>query len=85
MHYSYDTKGVCSTKIEFDIENGKIYNVSYQSGCSGNLKAISRLVDGMDADNVIKTLRGLQCGFKSTSCSDQLARAVSEAIGSSAN
>ena len=80
MHYSYTPKGVCSTKIEFDIENGKVHNVSYQGGCNGNLQAISRLVEGMEAKHLTETLNGVQCGFKSTSCSDQLAQAVQEAI-----
>lgn len=80
MHYSFKPSGVCSTRIEFDIENGKVSNVVYQGGCNGNLQAISRLVEGMDADKLVETLHGVQCGFKSTSCSDQLAQAVSEAL-----
>ena len=80
MHYSFKPNGVCSTRIEFDIENGKVSNVVYQGGCNGNLQAISRLVEGMDVNSVVETLRGVHCGFKSTSCSDQLARAVASAI-----
>ncbi len=80
MHYSYNTKGTCSKNIQFDIdENGVISNVSFYGGCPGNLKAISILVDGMTVDEIEKKLRGVQCGFKDTSCSDQLAQAVREA------
>lgn len=80
MHYSYNTKGTCSRNIQFDIdENGVISNVSFYGGCPGNLKAISILVDGMTVDEIEKKLRGVQCGFKDTSCSDQLAQAVREA------
>ncbi len=80
MHYSYNTKGTCSKNIQFDIdENGVISNVSFYGGCPGNLKALSILVDGMSVDEIEKKLRGVQCGFKDTSCSDQLAQAVREA------
>ena len=82
MHFSYKPQGVCSTKIDFDIENGKVYNVVYQGGCNGNLQAISRLVEGMDADKLSETLNGVQCGFKTTSCSDKLAQAVAAALES---
>lgn len=82
MHYSYQPHGVCSSRIEFDIEDGKVHNVVYQGGCNGNLQAISRLVEGMDADKLTKTLHGVQCGPKGTSCSDQLAQAVAQAIAS---
>lgn len=80
MHYSYNTKGTCSKNIQFDIdENGVVSNVSFYGGCPGNLKALSILVDGMTVDEIEKKLRGVQCGFKDTSCSDQLAQAVREA------
>ena len=80
MHYSYNTKGTCSKNIQFDIdEKGVISNVSFYGGCPGNLKALSILVDGMSVDEIEKKLRGVQCGFKDTSCSDQLAQAVREA------
>lgn len=81
MAYSYKTKGVCSTQITFDVEGDKITNVSFTGGCNGNLKAISKLVDGMTAEEIAKKLKGNTCGFRDTSCADQLAKAVLEAVG----
>ena len=80
MHYSYKTKNTCSTQIDFDIIDGKIRNVSFQGGCNGNLKSISRLVDGMDANELVKKLKGVECRDKKTSCGDQFAKAVEEAL-----
>lgn len=80
MHHIYKTQGVCSTKIEFDIENGIVRNVVYTNGCNGNLKTIGLLVEGLPADEVVEKLRGIRCGMKSTSCGDQLALAISEAM-----
>ena len=79
MQFEYKTKGTCSQKIFFDVEDGKVKNVEFISGCNGNLKGIASLVEGMDIDEVIKRLEGTTCGFKSTSCPDQLARALAEA------
>lgn len=80
MHYSYVTHDTCSRRIEFDIdENGVVSNVRFYGGCNGNLKAISILVNGMTVDEIERKLKGVQCGFKNTSCSDQLAHAVREA------
>lgn len=79
MHYSYKTNGTCSTQIDFDIDGDVITNVSFTGGCNGNLKAITRLVDGMTVDYIEKKCSGVLCGFKNTSCADQLARAVKEA------
>ncbi len=79
MQFEYKTKGTCSQKIFFDIEDGKVYNVCFQSGCDGNLKGIASLVDGMDIDAVISKLAGTTCGWKPTSCPDQLATALKEA------
>ena len=76
MHYTYKTKGTCSTQIEFDIENDKVHNVKYTGGCNGNLKAVSSLVEGQDIDTVINKLQGITCNFKKTSCGDQLAQAL---------
>lgn len=76
----YITKGVCSRKIDFDIIDGKVYNVSFLGGCDGNLKAVSKLVNGMDAKKVIEILKGNKCGYKSTSCADQLAIAIENAL-----
>ena len=78
MHKTYKTQGTCSTQIDFDIEDGKVYNVQYTNGCNGNLKGISKLVEGQDVDTVIEKLKGLKCGFKQTSCPDQLAKALEE-------
>ncbi|MBQ7646835.1 MAG: TIGR03905 family TSCPD domain-containing protein [Clostridia bacterium] len=79
MRYSFRTSGTCSQKIEFDISGGKVTNVVFTGGCNGNLKAISKLVNGMDADKINSILRGNTCGFRPTSCADQLAIAVMEA------
>lgn len=72
----YVTLGVCSKEINFDIVENKIKNVSFIGGCDGNLLGISSLVEGMDINEVISRLRGIQCGSKDTSCPDQLARAL---------
>ena len=75
------TSGVCARKINFEIDdNNKIHNVSFLGGCNGNLKAISKLVEGMDAAKVIELLEGNTCGMKKTSCADQLAKAIKEKI-----
>ena len=79
MHYEYQTKGTCSSRILFDIEDGKLRNVEYIGGCSGNLQGIGRLVEGMPVDEVISRLRGIRCGYKPTSCPDQLATALEQA------
>jgi len=80
MHYEYKTKGTCSQKIFFDIEDGKVSNVQFLGGCNGNLKGIAALVEGMDIDQVISRVEGIRCGMKSTSCPDQLAKALKEAV-----
>ena len=72
----YKTNGTCSKKIKFDLKDGKVYSVSFEGGCDGNLKALGILVEGMDTEEVIKKLKGLQCGRKNTSCADQLATAL---------
>jgi len=79
MHYEYKTKGTCSQKIAFDVENGVVNNVQFFGGCNGNLKGIAALVEGMPADQVIARVEGIRCGMKSTSCPDQLAQALKEA------
>ena len=81
MHHEYKTQGTCSTKIVFDLENKNIVkNVAFTGGCNGNLKAVSKLVDGMKAEDVIKLLKGNTCGGKPTSCADQLTKALEEAL-----
>ena len=77
---TYNTKGSCSQKIDFRREDGKIYDVAFTGGCNGNLKGIAALVEGMDAKEAISRLEGIRCGFKSTSCPDQLAQALKEAL-----
>ena len=76
----YKTKGVCSQMINFDIVDGKLANVSFVGGCNGNLQGISALVEGMDAKEAVTRLEGIKCGFKKTSCPDQLAQAVKAAL-----
>ncbi len=76
----YIPKGVCARKIEFNIEDGKVRDLSFVGGCDGNLKAISKLLEGMDVEDVIKTLEGNTCGMRSTSCTDQLSKALRENI-----
>ncbi|MBQ3865939.1 MAG: TIGR03905 family TSCPD domain-containing protein [Clostridia bacterium] len=80
MRHNYQTFGTCSREISFDLEDGKVKNVSFVGGCNGNLKAISKLVDGMEAGKLVSMLRGNTCGPRPTSCADQLARAVAEAM-----
>lgn len=72
----YKTQGVCSREIHFNVENNKILDVSYVGGCSGNTQGVARLVKGMDVDEAINRLEGIHCGPRSTSCPDQLARAL---------
>ena len=79
MQYEYKTKGTCSQRIIFEINNGKVENVQFIGGCNGNLQGISRLVEGMDVESVIERIEGIRCGFKPTSCPDQLAKALKEA------
>ena len=74
--YQYNTKGVCSKSIYFDIQDRKLKNVIFLGGCNGNLKGIGALVEGMDVDEAISKLKGITCGNKSTSCPDQLAQAL---------
>lgn len=77
----YIPHGVCSKEIHFELdENGKVHNTCFVGGCNGNLKGIGALVEGMDAKEVISRLEGIRCGMKSTSCPDQLARALKEAL-----
>lgn len=76
MNYSYKTNGTCSVKIQFDVNEGIVSNVTFVGGCNGNLKGISALVEGMKVEDVITRLEGIRCGFKQTSCPDQLAQAL---------
>jgi len=74
--YSYNTRGVCSRKIDFEIEDGVVKNVRFLGGCNGNLQGIGKLVEGMKVEEVIEKLEGLNCNGKGTSCPDQLAQAL---------
>ena len=76
----YTVSGVCSRSVEFDIEDGIVKNVVFDGGCNGNTKGIAKLVEGMDANEVIRRLRGVTCGRKVTSCPDQLALALEKAM-----
>lgn len=80
MHYTYKTRLTCSSEISFDIEDNIVRNISFIGGCNGNLKAVSILADGLTTDELIAKCRGITCGRKPTSCPDQLATAVAEAL-----
>ena len=80
MHYDLPVSGTCSRRVSFDIEDGKVFGVRFEGGCNGNLKGIASLTEGMDAKDVVARLKGIRCGFKPTSCPDQLARAVEHAL-----
>ncbi len=80
MRYNYRPQGVCSRSISFDIEDGIIKNLKFEGGCNGNLKGISALCEGKKAEEVIDVLSGIKCGFKSTSCPDQLSKALKQAM-----
>lgn len=79
MHYTYKTNGTCARLIDFDIDGDIITNVAFTGGCNGNLKAISKLTDGMTVDQIEGKLLGNICGMRNTSCADQFAKAVREA------
>ena len=81
MSYTYNTHGTCSRQITFDLdEEGKVHNVKFLGGCNGSLQGISKLVEGMSAEDAISRLKGIKCGFKPTSCPDQLAKAIDEVL-----
>ena len=81
----YTTKGTCSRFIDFDLEDGIVKNVVFTGGCNGNLKAISKLLEGQDAQTAANILKGNTCGPRSTSCADQLAKALTEALAGNLN
>ena len=82
MHYTYKTKGTCSQVIDFDVVDGALANVKFIGGCNGNLKGIGKLVEGMKVEEVAQKLKGIECGPRSTSCPDQLAKACEEYLKS---
>lgn len=77
-HITYTTKGVCARQIEIDVENNMITNVKFLGGCAGNTQGVAALIVGMEVNEAIRRLSGIRCGFKPTSCPDQLARALKE-------
>ena len=79
MDHEYKTKGVCSRKINFSVEDGKVCKVAFDGGCNGNGKGVAALVEGMDVDEAIHRMEGIKCGMKNTSCPDQLAQALRQA------
>lgn len=80
MAFQYRTKGVCARNITFDIIDGKVANVRFEGGCNGNTKGISSLIEGMPVEEAIRRMEGIRCGIKTTSCPDQLAQALKEAL-----
>ena len=80
MTYTYATSGTCSRQIDFELDGNMIKSVVFTGGCHGTLQGISKLVEGMNAEEAIKRLRGICCGSKTTSCPDQLAIALEEAL-----
>lgn len=79
MKFEYKTQGVCASKIEFEIEGDVVNNIHYIGGCNGNTQGVAKLANGRKVDEVISLLQGIRCGFKATSCPDQLAQALAEA------
>lgn len=80
MEYTYKTRGTCAVQIKFDLDGDIISNVRFLGGCNGNLQGISKLVEGMNVNDVASKLKGITCGYKSTSCPDQLAVAIANAV-----
>lgn len=78
MKYTYSPKGVCSQLMEIEVEGDIIKNVKIIGGCAGNTVGVSRLLEGMQIDEAIKRMKGIPCGYKTTSCPDQLAQALEE-------
>jgi len=78
MKYTYEPKGVCSRQINLEVENGIVTKLEVIGGCNGNLQGISKLIEGMKVEDVIKKLKGIDCKGKGTSCPDQIARALEE-------
>ena len=81
----YNTSGVCSREIEFEVVDGKLHNVRYLGGCNGNLQGVGALVEGMEIHDAISRLKGIKCGMKNTSCPDQLATALEKYLAENTN
>lgn len=80
MQYKFTPQGVCSMGITFDMENDIVTNVKFLGGCAGNTQGVARLCEGRDANELVELLKGIRCGYKETSCPDQLARAIEAAL-----
>ena len=80
MHIVHNNQMTCSSKVEFDLEEGIVKNVAFTGGCNGNLKAIAKLCEGKKGEDIVKLLKGNTCGFRPTSCADQFALAIEEAL-----
>lgn len=80
MTYTFKPSGVCAAKLTFDIEDGIVKNVKFLGGCNGNTQGVARLAEGRPAQEVMQLLKGIKCGFKQTSCPDQLSKALEEAL-----
>lgn len=78
--FTYRTKGTCSSQIELELDGHVVHNVKFTGGCDGNLKAIPKLVEGMTVEEIESRISGIHCGFKNTSCGDQLAKACRAAL-----
>ncbi len=84
MQYTYVPQGVCSREMRVEVQNGIVTSVQIDGGCSGNIQALCRLVEGMEANDAIRKISGIRCGFKNTSCPDQLAIALKKAMDAGA-
>ena len=80
MRYTYNTRGTCSVSVSFDLEDGIVKNVEFVRGCMGNTQGVSKLAEGMIAEDIINKLEGIDCGGRGTSCPDQLAKAIKKAM-----
>ncbi len=85
MKHSYKTKGTCSSQVDFELDNGTVKGILFHGGCSGNTQGVSRLAEGMSAQEVVSRCEGIRCGSKSTSCPDQLAHAIKQALQKEGN
>lgn len=83
LAFRYPTRGVCSRSVSFDLVDGRLKNVQFEGGCNGNTKGIGALVEGMEAEEAVRRLSGIRCGMKQTSCPDQLANAIQQALSKS--
>lgn len=82
MKYTYKTKGTCSQKIDFELEDHVVHNIAFTGGCNGNTQGVAALCEGLTVEQIEERLKGIQCGIRGTSCVDQLATAVREALNS---